>query len=153
MLLLPPACMNVARIHVLVVVYERVSRSPWSELKMQYLLAFVTCIVISSLVCIFIGSNSCSWASQTSWKHCTCSCDVILRNRAITADKIWLVRRARDQNRVLLIWRTKFLMSNASQLRRITDMFLMFGQTCLTFFGCGEDVLFKWEEYCFISLL
>lgn len=43
----------------------------------------------------------------------------------------------------LLICRTKFLMSNALQLRRITNMFLMFGLTCLTFSGCGKNVLFK----------
>jgi hypothetical protein len=43
----------------------------------------------------------------------------------------------------LLIGKTKFLMINAVQLGRITNMFLMFGLTCLTFSGYGEDVLFK----------
>lgn len=43
----------------------------------------------------------------------------------------------------LLIRKTKFLMINAVQLGRITNMFLMFGLTCLTFSGYGEDVLFK----------
>jgi hypothetical protein len=42
--------MNVARIYVLVVVYEWVSKSFWSALTVQYLLAFDTCSYLCSEV-------------------------------------------------------------------------------------------------------